>query len=125
MYITPARAIDDPNLLGRGFVGPSWNRWRAILRAAFGEPLNNAERHLFRTVAERDPPRQPVKELWIIGGRRGGKDSVASAIAATAALGGDFADRLRPGEKASVLCLATDRDQAKIVLRYITAFFAE
>jgi prophage regulatory protein len=35
-----------------------------------------------RSVAERDPPLEPVKELWAAVGRRGGKDSVASVIAA-------------------------------------------
>jgi hypothetical protein len=33
------------------------------------------------------------------------------------------ADRLRPGERALVLNLATDRDQAKICLNYVRAFF--
>src|SRR5205809_753397 len=34
-------------------------------------------------------------------------------------------ERLRPGERALVACLAVDRDQAKIVLNYCRAFFSD
>jgi hypothetical protein len=120
--ITPAAAIADPNLLGAAFNGPSWDRWRAILRAAFGEPLDDAELALFREVAERDPSPRRVRELWVIAGRRSGKDSIASAIATVAAIG-DHRGHLRPGERATVMCLASDRSQAKIVYRYIAGYF--
>jgi hypothetical protein len=120
--LTPSRAIDDMQLLGVGFQGASWDRWRAILRAAYGERLRAGDLALFREVAERDPPRHRVKELWVIAGRRSGKDSIASAIACAAALG-DYTALLRPGERASVLCLASDRTQARIVFRYVKAYF--
>ena len=32
-------------------------------------------------------------------------------------------DKLRPGEKATVACLACDREQAKIVLNYVRSYF--
>ena len=70
----------------------------------------------------REPPRHRVRELWAIVGRRGGKDSVASAVATTAALT-DYREFLRPGERASVVCLAVDRTQAAIVHRYISGYF--
>jgi hypothetical protein len=99
---TPSEAISPGGLLDlpSAFEGPSWDRWRAVLKAAWGETLTPAEEMLFREVAERDPPTRPVKELWACVGRSGGKDSVASAIAVTAALKG-FATR-RPGEKTLV-----------------------
>ena len=124
MRLTPAAAIRDVALLGRGFGGASWDRWRAVLKAAYGERLGKNELERFRAVAARDPPVRPVKELWVIAGRRAGKDSIAAAIAATASLG-DYRRYLRPGERASVLCLAVDRDQARIVHRYIKALFAD
>lgn len=123
MMVTPATAIRDPNLLGSAFAGRSWRRWHSVLKAASGEALGKNELVRFRAVAERDPPSQQVRELWVIAGRRSGKDSIASAIATTAAFG-DYAQYLRPGERASVLCLAVDRDQARIVLRYIRGYFA-
>ena len=120
--LTPSRAIADPQLLGAGFQGASWDRWRAILRAAYGERLRAGDLALFREVAEREPPKHRVKELWCIAGRRSGKDSIASAIAAAASLG-DYSALLRPGERASVLCLASDKTQARIVFRYVKAYF--
>lgn len=122
---SPAAAISTGGLLASGFGGDSWATWRAILRAAYGEPLSNDELVLFREVAGgRDPPTQRVKELWVLGGRRSGKDSIASAIAACTAMT-DYRQFLRPGEKASILCLAVDRQQAKIVHGYVSAYFAE
>jgi hypothetical protein len=123
MLITPAAAIEDPNLLGNGFAGPSWNRWRSILKAAWGEPLTATERAMFAAVSgNREAPTRPVKELWCIVGRRGGKDSVAAAIAVTFAMS-DYRQYMRPGELASIVLLAVDRAQAHLVLRYIRAYF--
>jgi hypothetical protein len=122
--LTPAAAIADPHLLGPSFRGSSWDTWRAILKAAFGEPLTPAELALFRAVAgDRSPPARRVRELWVIAGRRSGKDSIASAIATAAALT-DHRPHLRPGERSSVLCLAVDRTQAKIVNRYVRGCFS-
>jgi hypothetical protein len=78
-------AFSSPAVCGNWFAGSSWDNWRAVLRAAFAEPITRAEREFFRSVAKREPPPQRVKELWIVAGRRAGKDSVASGIAAHAA----------------------------------------
>jgi hypothetical protein len=122
---TPAAAISPGGLLDlpHAFTGPSWDRWRAILKAAWGETLTAEEEALFREVAERDPPVRQVRELWCAVGRGGGKDSVASAIATVAALRA-YTTR-RPGEKTLVACIAVDRQQAEIVFDYITAYFGQ
>jgi hypothetical protein len=122
--LTTSAAITDANLLGAAFAGPSWSTWRAVLRAAEGLPLDADAVEVFAKVAERAPPTRRTKELWIIAGRRAGKDSIASALATTAACA-DYRKYLRPGERAVVMCLAVDRDQARIVLRYIQAYFRE
>lgn len=122
MLLSVSAALDDQDLLAPHFVGPSWSTWRAVLRAAEGLPLDDDQRTAFTRVAEREPPGKRVRELWAVVGRRGGKDSIASAIATVAALG-DYRAQLRPGEKATVMCLACDRDQAKIVHRYISGYF--
>jgi hypothetical protein len=124
LRITPARAIAEPKLLARGFRGDSWDRWRACLKAMFGEPLDAAERELFREVAEREPPTRPVKEAWCLIGRRAGKDSTAAAIAVTMAMN-DYKQYLRPGETAVIALLACDKSQARIVLGYIRASFLD
>ena len=125
MINTSDLIFDDENLLRRWFDGPSWATWRVGIKAALAEgPLDKDELALFHAVAgERDPPRNRVRELIVIAGRRSGKDSIASGIATAAAVC-DYSAQLRPGERASVLCLAVDREQAKIVNRYIRGYFA-
>jgi hypothetical protein len=116
-------AFDDPALFEPWFRGPSWDGWRAILKAAFAIPITALERDFFRTVAQRDPPRRRVREIWIAAGRRSGKDSVASAINTWFVAFENYEERLRPGELASVISLAVDRPQAKLQLRYARAYF--
>ena len=58
-------------------------------------------------------------------GRRGGKDSIASAVACYAAGFRNYQEVLRPGEAATVLCLAVDKAQAGIVQRYAAAYFVK
>jgi hypothetical protein len=124
MRITATAAIDDPSLLGGAFAGPSWATWRAVLRAAEGLPLSHSQREAFALVANRTPPTRRVKELWAIAGRRAGKDSIASAIATAAAMG-RYESYLRPGERAVVMCLAVNRETARIVHRYVAAYFTQ
>ena len=121
--ISFVEAFDDPNLFGPYFNGPSWNGWRAVLKAAHGVALNDDELRFFRKVAERDPPKRRVRELWVIAGRRSGKDSVASAMGTHAAL--QPYSGLRPGEAPTIMCLACDKEQAKIVTRYSRGYFDE
>ena len=123
--LTIDEALSDPALFQPWFKGDTWNGWRAILKAAFALPMTDDERAFFRTVADRDPPAKPVKELWIAAGRRAGKDSLASVIAAHTAALFNGAAFLRPGERAQVMCLAVDRDQSKIVLNYTRSFFTD
>lgn len=115
----PVRFITDGLQQCRG---DDWRNWRTIFRAAYGQPLDSSEYEFFRSVAERDPPTRRVRELWLIIGRRGGKDSVASLMALYAGLYADCS-MLRPGERALVACFATDRDQAGIVHGYIKGYF--
>jgi hypothetical protein len=118
-------ALTDPALFQPWFEGETWDGWRAVLKAAYALPMTSDEIDFFRSVADRDPPARRVRELWCIVGRRGGKDSVASVIAAHSAALFTEGHRLRPGERALVMCLAVDRDQAKIVLNYTKSYFED
>ena len=115
--------MTDEELFEPSFRGTTWNGWHAVLKGGYALPMNETEKTFFRSVAERDPPTKQVKEMWIIAGRRSGKDSIASLIAAYSGALFDHSDRLRPGERAMIMCLAVDREQAKIVLNYTRAYF--
>jgi hypothetical protein len=123
--LTIIDAMTDPALFQNWFLGDTWNGWRTVLKAAYGLPMDEAETEFFRSIADRDPPTKPVRELWCIVGRRGGKDSVASVIAAHSAALFSEGHRLRPGERALVACLAVDRDQSKVILNYTRSYFAD
>jgi hypothetical protein len=102
----------------------TWANWKAVLKAIDALPMDAAEIEFFKSIAgDREPPSRRVTELVAACARRTGKDSVASVIAAHSAALFDQQDRLRPGERAQVLCLACDRDQAKIVFGYIKSYF--
>jgi hypothetical protein len=117
--------ISDPSLLQSSFSGSSWDRWRSVLRAALALPMSKRDCLLFAEVAgDRAPPRRRVKELICAIGRGGGKDSIASALAVFIATTSDFS-RLRPGERGTIMTLATDRDQAGIAFEYIKALLEE
>jgi phage terminase large subunit-like protein len=116
-------AMEHPKLFGPWFEGPSWANWKAILRAAYCLPMTPEEIAFFRTVAERDPPKKRVRELWLCCGRRAGKDSVASLIVAYESFFFDGARKLRRGERALVACFGCDKDQAKIELDYTKSYY--
>jgi hypothetical protein len=119
-------AMDDVGLFQPWFRGASWDGWRTLLRAMFALPMDDAQRAFFRSVADRDPPKRRVREAWLVAGRRSGKDSIASLITAyTASMFDRKRGKLRRGERALCSCLATDRDQSKIVLNYVRSYFEE
>jgi hypothetical protein len=123
--ISVVDAMNSPQLFGPHFAGPSWGTWRACIKATFAEPMSDGELAAFRSVAERDPPKKPVSEAVFVVGRGGGKDSVASLIASCIAINFDPRGKLRPGEVATIMCIAVDREQAGIVASYIKAYFQE
>ena len=42
------QAMDDPNLFGPSFKGPTWDGWRAVLKAAFALPMSASEGEIFK-----------------------------------------------------------------------------
>jgi hypothetical protein len=125
MNLSVSDALRSPKLFGQLFVGSSWDRWRAVLKATYGEALTSDEETAFREVADRDPPIQRVREFVAVVGRGGGKDSIASVLAAYAAITFDPKGKLRPGENVYVMCIACDRDQAAIAFNYIRGYFED
>ena len=125
LQATPDAAIAKGGILHQAFPGDTWGRWLSALRAAWGAKLSPEDEALFREIAGgREPPTTKVRELWVLAGRRSGKDAAASAILATTALQ-NWNPFLRPGERASCVCLASTVEQAQIVNRYVRSYFEQ
>lgn len=123
MTMTILEAIDDPNLFGPWFKNPaSWAAWRVFLKAVFALRMDSAEFQQYRRLTNRiAPPSTQVEEAWLVVGRRGGKSFITSLIAVYLACFRDYTPYLQPGERATVMILAADRKQARVILRYVTA----
>jgi hypothetical protein len=119
-------ALEDPRLLGKALVGPSWHVWRTMLIALMGEPLTEKELVTFRQVTRRlEAPTARCEEFIGIVGRRGGKSRAVAVLATYLATLIDYRDVLVPGERGLLLCIAPDLKQASIVHSYIAGILAE
>jgi hypothetical protein len=122
--LTLPRAMTDPKLFGGVFGSASWASWRALLSGFYGLPLTPDQAEVYREITGRaEAPTAPHSELWLAVGRRGGKSHIAALMAVWEAAFKDHRERLAPGEWATVMCIASDRAQARILLRYIKGFF--
>jgi len=120
--------MQSPELMGSTFAGESWEAWRAVWAGAFALPMEHERRQIFDKLAgNRIPPKQRVRELWIVAGRRSAKTHNAAAAAVyLASVGAEMdglLDKLSPGERGVICLLAVDRQQAKVALGYIRAMF--
>ena len=116
-------AIHDPLLFRPLFNSlDSWRAWLVVLRAIFALPMTEEERAIFTELSGREtPPQKPVEEAWLICGRRGGKSFIVALIAVFLATFRDHRAFLGPGERGTLMVIATDRKQARVVMRYLTA----
>ena len=120
-------AMDDPNLFGRQFAGPSWTPWRAFIAMVFGLPVPPELRELARECTGYDQaPSSPVREAWVVAGRRAGKSRIFALIAVYfAATFKDWSEHLAPGERGFVLVIGSERQQADSIMGFIRALLKE
>jgi hypothetical protein len=125
--ITIIGAVADDKLFARWFRNPAtWTAWRAFLCALFALPMSQAELETFRACTGRaESPGAPASEAWLIIGRRGGKSFIMALIAVFVAAFKSYREYLAPGERATVLVIAVDRRQARVILRYVRAMLHE
>ena len=125
--LSPLEAMREPELFARWFKDPStWICWTVFLSALFGLPIDPAGLEIFTQCTGRSmPPAGPFNEAWLIVGRRGGKSIILALIAVFLAVFRDWSGRLVPGERGTVLVIAADRRQARVIFRYITALITE
>jgi hypothetical protein len=120
-------ACSDPALFARWFRDrKTWAAWFTFLRALFGLTMTEEDLSLYaRCTGRSEPPVGGVREAWLIVGRRGGKSLTLALVAVFLATFVDWSPYLTPGERGTIMVIATDRRQARTIFRYITALLRQ
>ena len=113
------QALDDPQVFGPFFRGPTWVVWRVFLAVLFGLPLTPEQlalytKHTGRTMA----PTSPLHEAWLVCGRRAGKIFHPRVHRDVPGSFKDWRPFLAPGEVGTIMIIAADRRQARVIMRY-------
>lgn len=126
MGISIIDAINDPELLGHGFPDiESWRPWLTVLRSLFGLRLDHADKARFKDCTGRTAPNPDGhRECFLVCGRRSGKSRILATIAVYLAAFKDWERHLAPGEYGTVMVLARDRSQAKVIFGYVKGLLA-
>ena len=121
--VTLIDAMADPNLFAPWFRDPaSWSAWRAFLSALFALPMPDEQLAIYnRCTGRAEPPTAPAAEGWLVCGRRAGKSFILALIAVFLATFYDYRRYLAPGERGTVIVIATNTRQARVIFRYVRA----
>jgi len=120
--LTILDVMRDPKLFGPWFTGASWQAWEVVLSAIFGLALSSSQLALYsRLTGRQQPPGEAAREAWLVMGRRAGKSRIAALTAVFLGCFRDYSRILAPGERGTVMVIAADRRQARVVFRYIAA----
>lgn len=142
---TILQVMRHPKLLRRFFEPlETWSTWAVVLAAAFGLPPPSGNvtvrvrgpegwstetmsaLDLFRRHTGRSAwPQGQASEFFNVVGIRGGKSRQAALIAVFLACFRSYRKYLAAGEIGTLMVLAADRGQARVVLGYIRAFLLE
>lgn len=115
------QALDDPTVF-RGVIPnrTTWGAWRGFLKALFGLPMDDTEAETFRACTGRTTlPTEAFAAAWLVCGRRGGKSFALALIAVFKACFVDYRPYLATGERATIVIVAADRRQARVIFRYV------
>jgi len=75
---------------------------------------------IYQQCTARTPaPDKPQKEAWLICGRRGGKSFTLALIAVFLACFFDYKKYLAPGERGTIMVIASDKKQARVIMGYV------
>ena len=114
------KAIKDPKVFGQHFRTQTWKPWFAFLAALFGLPMTKERLAIYtKHTGRTTPPSEPLSEAWLICGRRAGKSFILAIIAVFLAVFKDWRPYLGPGEVGTVMIVARDRKQARVIKRYV------
>ena len=120
-------AIADEHLFASCFKdSATWRSWFAFLAALFALPMTPDQLQVYRRCTGRTtPPIEPAKECWLICGRRAGKSFILALCAVFIACFREWDPYLAPGERATIMVIASDRMQARTILRYVDAMLTK
>jgi len=121
--VTILDAVDDANLFAPWFREPAtWAAWRAFLAALFALKMTDDQFAIFKECTGRSQlPQQPATEAWLVCGRRAGKSFILALCAVFLACFYEYRKFLAPGERGTVLIIATNSKQARVIFRYVRA----
>jgi hypothetical protein len=112
-----SRWYRDPN---------TWSAWFAFLRVLFNLPLSDVDYRIYTECTAREElPEEPVREAWLICGRRAGKSFVLATVAVYLAIFRDWSRYVVPGERPTIKVIAVNREQAHVIYHYIRALLIE
>jgi Terminase large subunit, T4likevirus-type, N-terminal len=120
-------ACQDPRLFAPWFKDRStWQPWFAFMAALFALPMDAEQLAVYRACTDRsEPPKERATEAWLVCGRRAGKSFVLALTSVFLACFHDWRPYLSPGEAGSIMIVAADRRQAKVIFKYIRAMLTE
>jgi hypothetical protein len=121
--MTLLEAMADRNLFAPWFRDSStWAAWRAFIAALFALPMTPEQLTIYQQSTGRvAPPQQSATEAWLICGRRAGKSFILALCAVFLACFFEYRKFLAPGERGTVLIIATNSKQARVIVRYVRA----
>ncbi|WP_245462015.1 hypothetical protein [Shinella sp. JR1-6] len=121
------QACREPQLFAPWFKNrDNYEAWFAFLAALFGLPMTAEQLAIYqRHTGRQEAPTEAANEAWLIIGRRGGKSFVSSLVAVYLACFFDYEQYLAPGERGTVMIVAADKKQARVILRYIGAMLTK
>ncbi|WP_042778957.1 hypothetical protein [Sinorhizobium fredii] len=118
-------ACDHPELFEPWFRGgkrDSFGAWFAFLAALFGLPMTDEQLELYQKhTGRQERPTEANNEAWLIIGRRGGKSFTAALVAVFLGCFYDYSRYLAPGERGTIMVIAADKKQARVIIRYVKA----
>jgi hypothetical protein len=101
----------------------TWTPWFSFLRVLFGLKPTKGDFELFQACTGRtDAPTGGFTKAWLCCGRRSGKSRMLAMIAAYLSVFRDWTPFLSPGEVPTIMVLAADRKQARVIFRYTREF---
>ncbi len=103
----------------------TWRVWTVYLRGLFGLGIEDPkDKRTFKDATGlKIPPREKVRESFVICGRRSGKSYISAIIASYLAAFKDWKPYLSPGERGWIFVVANDKAQAGIIKAYVSGIF--